>query len=379
MLPFAARFYDGAVPEAHAVTASLSAALLIVRDANGTELARWPVVDLCLPPQDTSLPEAYIGSRAQPDARLVVADRQAQLALAEEIPALRSLVRRGSHGGRRAVTVLAGLLVGAAAFAGVLVWRGPELVAPLIPDRWQARLGDSMLQVFTEEDQRCTGRAGTAALEGLVDKLKAASGYRGELRVVVINDPMVNAFALPGGRIAVFDGLLQKAESGDEVSGVLAHEMGHVALRHPTRALLRQLGISALRRFALGDWGESVATAGSLGETMLALRNGRQAEREADAAALATLQRAGLRADGLHSFFLRMAKNGDAAQALGWLSTHPPLAEREEATVRGTEGASALTRAQWQALRGVCNPGKAPEEEMPPGPGRRQAPDSLPG
>jgi hypothetical protein len=367
MLRFAARYYDGLSPQVHVVDAALDGPMLRLSDAAGEEVARWASMDLFLPPQDKSQPEAYIASRATPDARLVVEDRAAQLALADQIPALARLRRRGSHGGRRAVAILAGIAATAVLLVGILLWRGPEMLAPLVPQSWQAELGDQIVAAMVENNGRCNGTAGQAALDELVGKLSAASGYRGHLSVQVVDSPIVNAFAVPGGRIMLFRGLLQQAESPDQVAAVLAHEMGHVVYDHPMRGLLRQLGLTVLQRMAFGGAGDSVATATSVGETLLALRNGRDAEREADAFAIATLERAGLKANGLSAFFEQLLNHSrSAGQDLGWLSTHPGLDERREATRHDDTGQPALTATQWHDLQQVCGATSRDEPKQQP-------------
>jgi Zn-dependent protease with chaperone function len=356
MLSFAARFYDGLSPQALDVHAVLDGPMLRLDDAGGSEIARWASLDLFLPPQDKSLPEAYIASRAVPHARLLVGDRAALLALAGEVPALAWLRQRGSHGGRRAVAVLATVATAAVLLVGAMLWRGPEILAPFLPQSWQVRLGDQIVAAVTRGDRRCTNPQGMAALDDLVGRLHAASGHGGPIEVQVVDSEVINAFAVPGGRIVVFRGLLDNAETPDEVAAVLAHEMGHVVHGHPTRALLRQLGLTALQRLAFGSYGDSFDTVASMGQTMLALRNGRDAEREADATAIAMLERAGLKADGLNAFFALMERKSGGAD-FGWLSTHPPLDERRQATQHDDTGKPALDRAQWKHLQAICDGG----------------------
>lgn len=354
MLRFPARYYDGVSPKPHDVEAVLGGAVLSILE-DGVEIARWAAFDLFLPAQDKSLPEAYLASKAAPDARLVVKDRAAQLALADAMPGLARLAKRSSHGGRRALVILAGGVAAVLVGLGVALWRGPEMLAPFVPQSWQEELGDTIVAFMTSDSPRCTTPAGSAALDAMVAKLKAATDYKGRLQVEVVDNKVVNAFAVPGGRIVIFRGLIDQAESPDQVAAVVAHEIGHVVKNHPMRGLLRQLGLSLLQHLALGDYGDAVGSATSLGQTMLAFRNGRDAEREADDTALALLDGAGLKANGLSSFFAAMRKkSGDVSRDLGWLSTHPGLDEREQTTKRDDSGAPALTAAQWKDLQAIC-------------------------
>lgn len=71
--------------------------------------------------------------------------------------------------------------------------------------------------------------------------------------ITVVKSDVVNAFALPGGYIVVFTGLMKKAESAEEVAGVLAHELNHVLQRHGLERIVKQLGFVAVVSIVLGN------------------------------------------------------------------------------------------------------------------------------
>ena len=96
--------------------------------------------------------------------------------------------------------------------------------------------------------------AGRAALDKLVGKLEAAAALPFPLHVEVVRRAEPNAMALPGGHIYVDDGLIAKAQTPDELAGVLAHEIGHVAHRDGTRTVLQTAGLSFLFGMMLGDF-----------------------------------------------------------------------------------------------------------------------------
>ena len=100
-----------------------------------------------------------------------------------------------------------------------------------------------------------------------------------------------------------------------------------------------------------------LGTLGSGGGLLLALRNGRAFEREADATGIKLLEKRGLRADGMSRFFAEMMKHepSDPALSLGIWSDHPPTAERIAATRRTSTGQPAFTAPEWKALRSVCD------------------------
>ena len=195
--------------------------------------------------------------------------------------------------------------------------------------------------------------AGRAALTTLVARLGAAAGRGIPFDVQVIDIDVTNAFALPGGVILVFDRLVRRARSPDELAGVLAHEMAHVLHRDSTQAVLRSVGFSLLVRSVFGS-----TPGAQMGSVLLQLANGRAAEEAADAEALAILRRAGLRTDGLGKFFARLEEESPPASMFPTvLSTHPPTpARRAAVTSPDHSGHTALDRRSWAAVRRMCAP-----------------------
>jgi len=236
--------------------------------------------------------------------------------------------------------------------AALVVWgaaEAPAIIAPLIPQSWENRMGDAMVGDFG--GRFCRTASGDAALRALVVQIDP----RGEAREVAIaNIPLVNAVTLPGGRIILFDGLVQQAGTPDEVAGILGHELGHVRHRDTVAGLVRQLGLSVV----LGGFGGS---GGGYLNSVLALSYGRDAETAADGVAIDQMRRAAISPARTADFFTRMGGEGETrgeAQALTWLSSHPLSTERRKrfaaAVEPGARYRPALNAAQWRALRASC-------------------------
>jgi len=112
--------------------------------------------------------------------------------------------------------------------------------------------------------------------------------------------------ALPGSQVLLFDGLVQQAETPEELAAVLAHEIGHVRERHVMSALLRQFGLSILLSGANSGVVDNVFGFASLGYSRLA-------EREADAAGRRLLAQANISPLGAADFFDRLSTDEEAA------------------------------------------------------------------
>lgn len=251
-----------------------------------------------------------------------------------------------------------GLFTVAAAGFVFLVLSAPAWIAPYVPRSWEERLGDAMVGDFG--GRLCSTPASEAALE----KLRRALGPDVPVRSIAIaNVGMVNAVALPGGRILLFDDLLSEAKSPDELAGVLAHEMGHVRHRDTMTALVRQLGLSVL----LGGFNGQV---GGAVNGLLAMSYSREAERAADRYSIDALRAADISPLPTAGFFerlTRMAGGERVERATSWMASHPVSAEREAAfrrsAVKGHRYAPALSAQEWKAVVDACtdDPDVAPK------------------
>ena len=166
----------------------------------------------------------------------------------------------------------------------------------------------------------------------------------------VVSNPQVNAFAVPGGHVVVFTGLIQAADSAEEVAGVLAHEVQHVVQRHSLRAMTHDLGWQATLSLLFGSLGGGAVdkTARQLG----GLRFGRGQERAADIAGLAALKQAGIDPQGMIAFFEKLARN---EVRVPLLSTHPASDDRAAALKEEIERIGPWKHRplpyDWQAIR----------------------------
>jgi predicted Zn-dependent protease len=164
-------------------------------------------------------------------------------------------------------------------------------------------------------------------------------------------DPRLNAFAVPGGHVVVYTGLLLAADSAEEVAGVLAHEVQHVEMRHALKNLLHNLGWRALLALALGDFSGGVWT--GMAEHLGQLGYSRDLEHQADLGGLAALRRAGIAPEGIASFFAKLSRQGGGQIDL--LSTHPASSARMQALQRAMAAQGAYTASplpyDWRALQ----------------------------
>lgn len=244
------------------------------------------------------------------------------------------------------------------AIAVALFLTAPEWLGPRVPPSWEREMGDALVGDFG--NRVCHTPAGDAALAKL---LAAVDPGQAKVRAGVANIAMINAVALPGGQVLLFDGLVQEAESPEELAGVLGHEVGHVRERHVMTAMLRQFGLSILLSGANSQVTNGVFGVASMGYS-------RDAEREADAYARARLAESRISPLGSAAFFERMAEemgeSEEAPAALGWIASHPSSSERAEAyradAGKGVRFVPALSEAEFAALKSMCEQDRDVEE-----------------
>jgi Zn-dependent protease with chaperone function len=339
-----ATLLDGASPVPRGATVAAETAALRITPDDATPLT-WPIELVRVLNEPGA---AVLRLSAGGDARLDVSDPAAITALAAHLDASPHRAAAGSRARRRVVGIV--LALGAAIGGFVLGWPyAADALARATPLSWEATLGEAVDAKLFGQARRCDRPEGQAALDRLVARLAPHAGAPMPLSVVVLDQPQVNAAAMPGGRIVLFRGLLREAATADEVAGVIAHEMGHAAARHGMRGLYRGIGLSLLASAVTG--GSTLADAGVYFATMA---HSRDFERDADARAAAMLAGAGIGTQGLVDFFARMEKRDEThAGLLSYAASHPPSAERR-AALPATTGTPALDFGSWQALRAIC-------------------------
>jgi Zn-dependent protease with chaperone function len=354
-------FLDGKTSARHAVVVELEDAALTARGKEGQVLARWRFDELQRLPAPRGRLRLAQRHHCVP-ARLEIRDP----ALSAEIdPVTAPPASPGDERHRR--VVYATLAAAAALFAATLAGLPfiADRLASLIPLAVERRLGeavDHQVRQILEpapsgQPNECGTAAGEkpgrAALDAMVDRLSAAAGF--PVSVVVVRRPDANALALPGGRIYVFEGLIARADTPDELAGVIAHEIGHVAHRDGTRSVMRAAGLSFVFGLALGDFvGGSTTVVAA--RTLLQSVYSREAESAADAYSVALIRQAGANARAFASILERLS--GGIEPGMKILMDHPETRIRVAAIKRaaGTSAGSALLgAADWTALKRICS------------------------
>ena len=290
-------------------------------------------------------------------ARLEIRDTALATALASRCAAMDD-----NTPGRRGVAAIVGWSLAATVSIIAVVLFGVPLAAdrltPLVPEAFERRLGtvaDGQIKKLFDA-KVCDDAAGQKAFAKLVTAIRESAGLDTSVQSGVLSSPVPNAFALPGGKVYLFNGLLAKAENADEIAGVLAHELGHLKHRDNMRGLIHNGGTSFLIGLLFGD----ITGSGALifaSRTLVTSSHSREAEQNADRFSIDVMHRLGRPAKPTGELLFRITgKEGD--KGLSIISSHPLTEDRLAQMGREDRPASGpplLTAEEWRALKSICS------------------------
>lgn len=347
-------YFDGTSSRRRSVTLGFGDTLDISEDK--TLLARWGYGDVRQADSPAGTLRVSCLS-ALPLARLEIRN----IALATELTSRCTRLGVNRTDGRAVAKIVGWSLAAVVSIVAVVLFAIPlaaDRLAPLVPDAFERRIGDaSDVQIKAIFGRRvCTDAAGQAAYTKLLTLLRAAAVL--DLAAVqssVLDTKVPNAFALPGGKVYLFNGLLEKAQNPDEIAGVLAHELGHLKHRDNMRSLIYSGGTSFLIGLLFGDvTGSSALIFAS--RTLVTASHSREAEEGADTFAIDVMHKLGRSPKPMGELLFRVTgKEGDSNLSI--LASHPLTEDRLKrmtAEDHPPSGPPLLTDREWAALKGIC-------------------------
>jgi predicted Zn-dependent protease len=176
----------------------------------------------------------------------------------------------------------------------------------------------------------------------------------------VVENPEINAFAIPGGHVYVTTGLIRAADQASELAGVMAHEIAHGVERHSTEQMTRAYGLNLVAGMVLGQNPETyqqilaqVAGGGAMASFS------RDAEREADQLAVQWLPAVGFHPEGMATMFEELLRNRQRAPNAvdQFFATHPVTESRisdvrEQISGMRLPSSLRMDDSEYQRIRG---------------------------
>ncbi len=223
--------------------------------------------------------------------------------------------------------VLAFLLAAASLFIvglvlaySLLLPRLSAMLASRIPVEWEAKLGEQLFEQTSAELKIDTARS--ALLDSFFKEMRVPTHYTIKLHYAY--DDQINAFAMPGGNIVVYNGLVSNMTHYAQLAALIGHELAHVHMKHSLQSAFRSLSLYVLFSIFFGDLTGIAAVLTENASFFIHLSFSREFEQEADEYAFNILKERRIDAGGLTSLF-EVLKNSHAGvgDIPKFLSTHP--------------------------------------------------------
>lgn len=177
---------------------------------------------------------------------------------------------------------------------------------------------------------------------------------------MVADNPMINAFTFPGGRIVLMKGIIKEAKTPQELLGIMSHEIGHVIARDSVSFVVRGTFLASFFGFLTGDFSSSFAVSPQIFLSTAALTFDRDMEKMADGFAVERLKKMDVSTSGLRSFFSRReSENSLSGPEL--FMTHPDYKNRINSIIE-TYPKVDLPESllhNWKIIKDICKT-KAP-------------------
>ncbi|MFC3694046.1 M48 family metallopeptidase [Chenggangzhangella methanolivorans] len=384
-------FFDGLTSRRQDVHVALQDATLEILRPDGARLDMWPLGqlrELSAPPELLRL--GHDGGNAL--ARLEIRDRALAAQIRASAPRLTAALAEERGTTRKVVLWSLAAMVSVSLFTFYGVPALADRVAPLLPwsvDRHMGDIADRQIRAVFPTDPggfECGAsseeRPGREALDRLTKRLSDAAALPVPIKVTVVRSDFVNALALPGGGVYLFRGLLDNARSADEIAGVLAHEIGHVAHRDGARRALQAGGASLLFGFILGDVVGGTAAI-TIARVLSEAHYSRAAETNADDYAADLMKKIGADPRPLGEFLSRLTEGASEPEAdqdkagktddagekptetekrkerslQSWISSHPESEERRrrvDAVAGDGPFSPVVDGADFLAIQRIC-------------------------
>lgn len=287
---------------------------------------RWDVKRI-LPLEDTTVP-IYLQYKQGNSIAYLKFDEDSIVEEIKTIQAFKHVISPSN----RWVKIIAGAVITVVLLfsfaAASLYFLAPKLIekiADTLPVETEVQLGDKLFEQtkveFTFNEEK------TKIAQQFFDSLRFESRY--PIRVHVVKSNELNAFAMPGGHIVIYDSIIRTMKSSEELAGLFAHEFSHINKHHSTRTLIQMAGTYGLLSLLVGDVSGFASLIVLNANELLNMSYSRSFEQEADREGVKLLVKRGIDPEGM-VLLLKQLKAAETTAVPQFLSTHPLTQNRIE-------------------------------------------------
>lgn len=221
-----------------------------------------------------------------------------------------------------------------------------EKMASRISAQTEAKIGEAVynaMGISANEDA-----AKSRVLNEFFIAMDVPSVYN--TRISVVNDNVVNAFALPGGRIVVYRALLERVSTYPELAALLSHEFTHINNKHSTRSIFRRFGSKVFIALLFGKFGSVTSVLIDHADNLKSLKYSRKLEKEADTEGLQLLLQRKIDPNGFVELFRHLKEASSAGNIPEFLASHPDIDKRIEYIKESSKNAPVEENSKLQAI-----------------------------
>ena len=227
-------------------------------------------------------------------------------------------------------------------------------------DSNEERLGDLMIDLITKTETKVKSDSVIAIIHRVKERLCEDNGIDADqIKLHVIYNSEVNAFALPDSNLIVYTGLIAYCKNIDEVAGVMGHEIGHIMEGHVMKKLVKEVGLAMLGILVGGNSGSEILV--EVLKTLSSSSFDRAQENEADRKAVEYMINSNLDPEHLANFLFRLSQEDNAMpEFMEWVSTHPDSKDRSVDILKirnesEFEIQPIATKDEWENLKSRLN------------------------
>ena len=227
----------------------------------------------------------------------------------------------------------------------IVPWLSQKL-ASKVSIKTEKQLGDAVYDALGLAGQEDTAK--TFVLNEFFKAMEVSTAY--DIKITVVNDNVVNAFALPGGRIVVYSALLKEINSYPELAALLSHEFTHINNKHSTKRIFRQLGSKVFLGLLFGRFGTVTSVVVNHADNLKSLKYSRSLEKEADMDGLAILTTRGIDPRGFVDLFHHLKEAAPTNAMPEFLGSHPDVDKRIRYIRDASQGSTVKEDVQLKAI-----------------------------
>jgi beta-barrel assembly-enhancing protease len=226
-----------------------------------------------------------------------------------------------------------------------------EKMASRVSVNTERQLGDAVYDAMGLAAQEDT--AASFVLNGFFAAMDVPTAYR--IRITVVNDNVVNAFALPGGRIVIYTALLKQIKSYPELAALLSHEFTHINNKHSTKSIFRRLGSKVFIGLLFGRFGTVTSVLVNHADNLKSLTYSRKLEKEADTEGLNILTQRKIDPQGFVALFNHLKASAPSDVLPEFLGSHPDIDKRIAYINEASKGATVTDNNQLKIIFSTLN------------------------